>query len=928
MADNKIRMSGMNSGLDTESIIKALTANSKLKITKQERNILKYQAQQEAYRDVISKLTDLKKSYFDILKKDSYLAGGTMWNKYSAKTLVDGTEKNIQGVAISTTINSAAGNYKVKVNKTATQSKITGSSLSDGAKIDAGALTSGESYGITVTVGEDTKNITFTAGDSAEETIKNINDKLSEAYGESNSSAAGGSKGLVYVDDSGKFVSRAGKGISISGIGTMTGTNTLDLSGIKTGSNTLTFQAGEEVVNVSFQTLSSDYFSEIFDEDGNIKDDADEEKVALYNQIKDDYVESKKYEEYTAWAESATEDEKQELLDKTFVKAQEVHYNKYLDKFLSGKYDEYKAEGGDEDYDTWKAANYVDKDENNALYKEFAADYYDVKLTDEQKAAREAELDTFLHEKYAEAQADGETAEFEDWKAANFKDKDVNNALYAEFKAIDDEKYPTHIGKELDKDAWSVVTYNEYSAYKEELGSVSEDNLTITRQNIVDHYNATSIKNSIGSLETASGVKFSVEINGGSAVVTAEDKEGNAQNISVTSAAGSTNNFGATAATTSISQISNTTTLANLGIDADEDGNYNFTINGVDFSFSGDTTVNEMMKKVNGSDAGVKMAYSSLENAFTVTSTEYGTGSRVDISADGQGLLAGIGLMAGSSYSAGTNLEVEINGRILESDGNSIEADGTTFTFTEGSEGTEFTVNIEKDTAAIADTIKGFVEQYNKAIKEIYEYLDQEPEKKYYFLADADKEDLELTEKQEEQWEEKAKKGVIYHDSTITAAMTSLRTALMGAVEGADGKAFSLASLGITTATDYNEHGKLMIDEDKLNAAIASNSDDIAKLFSDKENGIMKKFADALDGAVGTTGDKGTLINKAGLATGSTAKENEIYELIKRTTQKISSLTERYENEQDRLWKKYSAMEKMLSSLNSQQSSFMSYFQG
>lgn len=927
MADNKIRMSGMNSGLDTESIIKALTANSKLKITKQERNILKYQAQQEAYRDVISKLTDLKKSYFDILKKDSYLAGGTMWNKYSAKTLVDGTEKNIQGVAVSTTINSAAGNYKVKVNKTATQSKITGSSLSDGAKIDAGALTSGESYGITVTVGEDTKNITFTAGNSAEETIKNINDKLSEAYGESNSSAAGGSKGLVYVDDSGKFVSRAGKGISISGIGTMTGSNTLDLSGIKTGSNTLTFQAGEEVVNVSFQTLSSDYFNEIFDEDGNIKDDADEEKVALYNQIKDDYVESKKYEEYTAWADTATEDDKQALLDKAFAKAEEAQYNKYLDKFLSGKYDEYKAEGGDEDFDAWKAANYADKDENNALYKEFAADYYDVKLTDEQKAAREAELDTFLQEKYAEAKADGETAEFEDWKAANFKDKDSNNALYAEFKAIDDEKYPTHIGYQLDKDMWSAVSYKEYDAYKEELGSVSEDNLTITQQNIVDHYNATSIKNSIGSLETKEGVKFSVEINGGSAVVTAEDKDGNAQNISVTSAAGSTNNFGATAATTSVSQISNTTTLANLGIDADEDGNYSFTINGVDFTFSGDTTVNEMMKKVNGSDAGVKMAYSSLENAFTVTSTEYGTGSRIDISADGQGLLAGIGLMAGSQYSAGTNLEVEINGRILESDGNSIEADGTTFTFTEGSEGAEFTVNIEKDTAAIADTIKGFVEQYNKAIKEIYEYLDQEPEKKYYFLADADKEDLELTEKQEEQWEEKAKKGVIYHDSTISNAMTTLRMALMGTVEGADGKDFSLASLGITTATDYNEHGKLMIDEDKLNAAIAANSDDIAKLFSDKENGIMKKFADALEGAVGTTGDKGTLINKAGLATGSTAKDNEIYELIKRTTQKISSLTERYENEQDRLWKKYSAMEKMLSSLNSQQSSFSSYFQ-
>ena len=57
--------------------------------------------------------------------------------------------------------------------------------------------------------------------------------------------------------------------------------------------------------------------------------------------------------------DTATEDEKQELLDKTFVKAQEAHYNKYLDKFLSGKYDEYKAEGGSDDFDTWKAANYA-----------------------------------------------------------------------------------------------------------------------------------------------------------------------------------------------------------------------------------------------------------------------------------------------------------------------------------------------------------------------------------------------------------------------------------------------------------------------------------------------------------------------------------------------------------------------------------------
>ena len=80
-----IRMSGMNSGLDTESIINALTANTKLKATKQERNVLKYEATQEAYRDVISKMQNVKNKYFDILNKDSYIAGNSMWNKYASK---------------------------------------------------------------------------------------------------------------------------------------------------------------------------------------------------------------------------------------------------------------------------------------------------------------------------------------------------------------------------------------------------------------------------------------------------------------------------------------------------------------------------------------------------------------------------------------------------------------------------------------------------------------------------------------------------------------------------------------------------------------------------------------------------------------------------------------------------------------------------
>lgn len=929
-----LRMGGLNSGLDTESIINALTANSKLKITKQERQLLKYKSTQEAYRDVISKLQNVQNKYFDILDKKTNLKGSTMWSQFSSKTIVDGVEKNIAGLNVSTSINSVAGNYKVKVNNTATQSKLRGTSLSAGATLDMDQFADGGDYGMTVTVGDETKNISFKGGASEADTLSNINEALSEAFGESNASAAGAAQGLVYVDNSGKFVSRAGKGITVSGVGTMESTASLDLSGIKSGNNSISVRVGDEVINLSFQTIEEGYFDEIFDDNGEVKTDlteAQKAKADLYEQVKADYIEKQKYDEYLAWKDTATDEDKALLKENAFAKASEEHRKEYLDKYLSKEYISYTenlAEGETQlNFEDWKSAEFVDGDMDNELYAGFHDYYYDkTELSDEQIAERDAELETYFNEKYEAyaGEAGDEALSLEDWKAANNVE---GTDLYNGAQAISD-KYQPEQGYELDKELWSAATYNEYEAYKDQLGTVTEENVTFTNDDIVDHYNETSLNNSIGAAETKSGIKLSVAVEGDNATITAADKDGNEVNVSVTASMGSSNNFGAVEAKNSISQISNSTVLSDLGLTADENGKYNFKINGVDFSFTADTNVKDMMRTVNASDAGVKMSYSSLDNAFTVTSSEYGVNSEITVEDGGEGLLSALGLSAGATYTKGTNLEVEINGTILESDGNKIEADGTTFTFTGVEAGSEFDVEVSKDNSAVAETLKEFVEDYNKLIEEVYKYLDEEPDDDYYFLADQDKEDLQLSEKQEEKWEEKAKLGLLYHDSTISSVMSKLRVSLMGSIEAADGSTLSLATLGITTATDYKEHGKLVLDEEKLASAIEEYGDDISRLFSDEENGIMVKFDEALESAVGTTGDKGTLINKAGLATGSSSTDNYIYDQMKRITSKISSLETRYESEQSRLWKKYSAMESMLANLNNQQSSFMSYFGG
>lgn len=965
--NNMIRMSGMNSGLDTESIINALTANSKLKITKQNRQLLKYQATQEAYRDVISKLQSLKSKYFNLANPKGNLSGTSMWSQYKTTTSVNGDEKKIAGFSATTTVDSVAGDYKMVVKNTATQSTLSGSSLSSGAKLDMSALNAGDTYGLSITVGTETKNITFTADADPSKTIENINDQLRELYGESNASTDGSSElGLVYIDEAtGSFVSREGKGITLSGTGKMVGSAVLDLTGLQTGNNTVAIQIGDEVINVSFQTLANDYFTPEKDENGNDLP-LSKEKQELYDQIKDDYVEFKKYQEYQDWAANTTDEDKEALKLDAFAKAEQAQSEKFFDKFentkqgksfLEMEYNLYKFEQmakGEESmsFAAWKKDETIggaklkadalelvkagDKDNtSNNYYNAFKNYYYDRDipedmLSEDVKAERNEKLDNYLNTQY-ETYRDGLIAEgevpdgFDGWKDANFVE---GTDLYAGYQKIAD-KYNKYTGYQLDLESWTALSYNEYSAYKDAgLGTVTEESLGITAQDVIDHYNTTSLQNSIGAAETKSGVKLSVDVTGGAANVTAEDQEGNPVDFSITAARGSDNTFGIAQATTSISQISNSTKLYDLGLTPDSDGTFNFTINGVSFSFTEDTTVKDMMRKVSASEANVKMSYSSLDNAFTISANEYGVNSSIEMGDDPQGFLAAIGLGASAVYEQGSNLEVEINGRLLESNGNSVTVDGTTFSFAGVASGTEFDVTVEKDYSAITDTIKSFVEEYNKLIEDVYKLLDEKPDKDYYFLADADKEDLDLSEKQEEKWEAKAKLGLLYHDSTISSVMTKLRTSLMGTTEAADGKTISLKQLGITTATDYKEHGKLFLDESALQASVMEYGEDIIKLFTDKENGIMTKFSEALEYAVGTTGDKGTLINKAGLATGTSATNNFIYNQMKRITSRISTLEKRYENEQSRLWKKYSSMEKMLGKINSQSASLSSYFGG
>ena len=109
-------------------------------------------------------------------------------------------------------------------------------------------------------------------------------------------------------------------------------------------------------------------------------------------------------------------------------------------------------------------------------------------------------------------------------------------------------------------------------------------------------------------------------------------------------------------------------------------------------------------------------------------------------------------------------------------------------------------------------------------------------------------------------------------------------------------------------------------------AAFENHADAIEKLFTDSENGIMKKASDIFDDAIRTNSrDPGSLVRKAGLATGLTSTKNTMYNEMQTITKRIKQLQEKYTSKEEYWWKVFTNLESAMSDLNSQSNYLASY---
>lgn len=388
-------------------------------------------------------------------------------------------------------------------------------------------------------------------------------------------------------------------------------------------------------------------------------------------------------------------------------------------------------------------------------------------------------------------------------------------------------------------------------------------------------------------------------------------------------------------------------------------GNVSFTINGVNFDFSSSTSLKDIMNKVNASDAGVKMSYSSLTDGMTITSTKTGSGDNIVMrDNNGTDLLAQLfgtdetGAMGNKTD--GTDAVLTVNNVEIVRSSNNFTLEGINFELLAATPDNfgDITVENKVDSTQMMDTIKGFVEGYNKLIEELNSILTEKVSKDYNPLTDAQKE--AMTEKQIENWEAEAKKGILKGDAALSRMLTSLRSAFMNTVELADGGGKkSFASIGISTSAITSENGKLTIDETKLKAAIEEDPDVIIKMFTQTSDipknatvnsayaaqgydtqaklnnarnsqlGAAQRFSEIFNSNLSSIyGSEGALIKIAGTGKNTLIDRNST--LAKQLTaieKNISNYQKKLYSAEDKLYAKYSALETAYAKMEKQNSS-------
>jgi len=358
-----------------------------------------------------------------------------------------------------------------------------------------------------------------------------------------------------------------------------------------------------------------------------------------------------------------------------------------------------------------------------------------------------------------------------------------------------------------------------------------------------------------------------------------------------------------------------TTTTFEFGITTyDPDGTSNTA------TFTVDTTadsLNDVLARINAETSlGVTAFYEASTDKVVISTNRTGNYPTDEITIEdvnGNGNFA-LNTLALSSTAQGKNAIVNINDlQGIEQYENTFTLNNVTFTLKKTT-GSPVLITVARNTEAIYETVTSFVEQFNSLLETINSDLNEERYPDYLPLTDEQKE--QLTDTQIEQWEEKARSGLLRNDSILSDVVYRLRRALTTPVSGL-AEYDSIFDIGITTGL-YWEGGKLYIDENQLREAIDNNPEAVMSLFTKtgdtfETQGLGVRLCDELNNAI----DR--ITNEAGFPSSFSLYDNSfIARTIRDLDERIETIEDRLQELEDRYWRQFTALERALAMMQEQ----------
>ena len=370
--------------------------------------------------------------------------------------------------------------------------------------------------------------------------------------------------------------------------------------------------------------------------------------------------------------------------------------------------------------------------------------------------------------------------------------------------------------------------------------------------------------------------------------------------------------------------------------DITNDSLSNISINNKnDFNIKETDTLQEVLEKMNNSSAKVDLSYNSLSDRFFLTSKNEGSVNNISLNEDALNFFKKLGIEDNENRKQGQNAKLIVDGVEIVKDSNSFDINGISVNLNkiyDGSNGNiEITSNINSDKTI--ENIKSFVSDYNNIIDTLNKKLSEKKNYNYEPLTTSQKE--EMSEKEIEKWEIKAKEGILNDSRELRNILTNMKTSLYQSVEGTN---TTLFNIGITSSSNKEEYGKLKIDEKKLEKALNENYNEVEKLFTQmseysyddisnkakryNQNGITNRIYDILNDNIRVfrdpNGYKGSLIELAGIENDASFNQNNISTRLKYYDERINKMTQNLYKKEESYYMQFSRLETILSKLNSQ----------